>query len=120
MFGLVQRRGERYRARQASAFVHDADHCSARQNKLFMTAGAPGGSRITTAVVQVILNRIDFGMQCGRTRSISPASIINGSRTGCIWSAAFLRIRVALLKARGYTVDYSPGCRSWPSGRDPQ
>ena len=33
-----------------------------KDGKLFMTAGAPGGSRISTAVLQVILNVIDFGM----------------------------------------------------------
>ena len=33
-----------------------------RDGKLFMTVGAPGGGRIPTAVLQVILNVIDFGM----------------------------------------------------------
>lgn len=33
-----------------------------RDNKLFMVVGAPGGSRITTGVTEVILNVIDFGM----------------------------------------------------------
>ena len=33
-----------------------------RDGKLFMTAGAPGGSRIPTAVLQVILNVLDFHM----------------------------------------------------------
>ena len=33
-----------------------------KDGKLFMTAGAPGGGRISTAVLQVILNVIDFGM----------------------------------------------------------
>ena len=33
-----------------------------RDGKLFMVVGAPGGSRIITAVMQVILNVIDFGM----------------------------------------------------------
>jgi gamma-glutamyltranspeptidase/glutathione hydrolase len=31
-----------------------------KDGKLFMTAGAPGGSRISTAVLQVILNVLDF------------------------------------------------------------
>ena len=30
--------------------------------KLFMTVGSPGGPRIITAVLQVILNVVDFGM----------------------------------------------------------
>ena len=33
-----------------------------RDGKLFMVVGAPGGSRIITAVLQMILNVIDFGM----------------------------------------------------------
>ena len=33
-----------------------------RNNKLFMVAGAPGGSRITTGVLEVILDVLDFGM----------------------------------------------------------
>ena len=33
-----------------------------RDGKLFMVVGAPGGGRIITAVLQVILNVIDFGM----------------------------------------------------------
>src|SRR5690349_9735265 len=33
-----------------------------KDGKLFMTAGAPGGSRISTAVMQVILNVLDFKM----------------------------------------------------------
>jgi gamma-glutamyltranspeptidase/glutathione hydrolase len=33
-----------------------------KDGKLFMTVGAPGGSRISTAVLQVILNVVDFGM----------------------------------------------------------
>jgi gamma-glutamyltranspeptidase/glutathione hydrolase len=33
-----------------------------KDDKLFLVLGAPGGSRITTAVLQVIVNIIDFGM----------------------------------------------------------
>ncbi len=33
-----------------------------RNNKLFMVVGAPGGSRITTGVTEVILDVLDFGM----------------------------------------------------------
>src|SRR6202043_440854 len=33
-----------------------------RDGKLFLVLGSPGGSRIITAVLQVILNAIDFGM----------------------------------------------------------
>ena len=33
-----------------------------KNNKLFMVVGAPGGSRITTGVTEVILDVLDFGM----------------------------------------------------------
>jgi gamma-glutamyltranspeptidase/glutathione hydrolase len=33
-----------------------------KNGKLFMVVGAPGGSRITTGVMQVILDVLDFGM----------------------------------------------------------
>ena len=33
-----------------------------RDGKFFMVVGAPGGSRIITAVLQTILNVVDFGM----------------------------------------------------------
>ena len=61
MFGLVQGEANAIAARQAAAVVDDADHLL-RDGKLFMVVGAPGGSRIITGVLQVILNVVDFGM----------------------------------------------------------
>jgi gamma-glutamyltranspeptidase/glutathione hydrolase len=79
-----------------------------KDGKLFMTIGAPGGSRISTAVLQVILNVIDFGM------NIQDA--IDAPRVHHQWQPDRLSIErgispdtVALLKSRGYDVDYSPG-----------
>ena len=79
-----------------------------KDSKLFMTVGAPGGSRISTAVLQVILNVVDFGM------NIQDA--IDAPRVHHQWLPDRLSIEraispdtVALLKARGYDVDYSPG-----------
>jgi gamma-glutamyltranspeptidase / glutathione hydrolase len=79
-----------------------------RDGKLFMTAGAPGGSRIPTAVLQVILNVVDFGM------NIQDA--VDAPRFHHQWLPDRLSLEagispdtVALLKARGYEVDYSPG-----------
>ena len=61
MFGLVQ--GE------ANAIAPNKRPLSSmtptiltRDGKLFMVVGAPGGSRIITGVMQVILNVVDFGM----------------------------------------------------------
>ena len=79
-----------------------------KDGTLFMTVGAPGGSRISTAVLQVILNVVDFGM------NIQDA--IDAPRVHHQWLPDRLSIEraispdtVALLKARGYDVDYSPG-----------
>jgi gamma-glutamyltranspeptidase/glutathione hydrolase len=79
-----------------------------KDGKLFMTVGAPGGSRISTAVLQVILNVVDFGM------NIQDA--IDAPRVHHQWQPDRLSIErgispdtVALLKTHGYDVDYSPG-----------
>ncbi len=79
-----------------------------KDGKLFMTAGAPGGSRITTAVAQVILNVIDFGMNV--------QDAVDAPRVHHQWQPDKLSLEhgispdtVALLKSRGYDVDYAPG-----------
>ena len=79
-----------------------------RDGKLFMTVGAPGGSRISTAVMQVILNVIDFGMNVQEA--------VDAPRFHHQWLPDKLSLErgispdtVALLQSRGYDVDYSPG-----------
>jgi gamma-glutamyltranspeptidase / glutathione hydrolase len=79
-----------------------------KDGKLFMTAGAPGGSRISTAVAQVILNVIDFGMNV--------QDAVDAPRVHHQWQPDTLSLErgispdtVALLKSRGYDVDYAPG-----------
>jgi gamma-glutamyltranspeptidase / glutathione hydrolase len=79
-----------------------------KDGKLFMTAGAPGGSRISTAVAQVILNVIDFGMNV--------QDAVDAPRVHHQWQPDKLSLErgispdtVALLKRRGYDVDYAPG-----------
>jgi gamma-glutamyltranspeptidase/glutathione hydrolase len=79
-----------------------------KDNKLYMTAGAPGGSRISTAVAQVILNVIDFGMNV--------QDAVDAPRVHHQWQPDKLSLErgispdtVALLKRRGYDVDYTPG-----------
>jgi gamma-glutamyltranspeptidase/glutathione hydrolase len=79
-----------------------------KDGKFFMTAGAPGGSRISTAVLQVILNVVDFGMNV--------QDAIDAPRVHHQWQPDKLSLEravspdtVALLKARGYDVDYAPG-----------
>jgi gamma-glutamyltranspeptidase/glutathione hydrolase len=79
-----------------------------KDGKLFMTAGAPGGSRISTAVAQVILNVIDFGLNV--------QDAVDAPRVHHQWQPDTLSLErgispdtVALLKSRGYEVDYAPG-----------
>jgi gamma-glutamyltranspeptidase / glutathione hydrolase len=79
-----------------------------KDGKLFMTAGAPGGSRISTAVAQVILNVIDFGMNV--------QDAVDAPRFHHQWQPDKLSLErgispdtVAILKSHGYDVDYSAG-----------
>jgi gamma-glutamyltranspeptidase / glutathione hydrolase len=79
-----------------------------RDGKLFMTVGAPGGSRIPTTVMQVILNVLDFGMNV--------QDAVDAPRIHHQWLPDKLSLErtispdtVSLLKAWGYDVDYSPG-----------
>jgi len=79
-----------------------------KDGKLFMTAGAPGGSRISTAVLQVILNVIDFGMNV--------QDAVDAPRMHHQWLPDKLSLErgispdtVALLKSRGYDVDNAAG-----------
>jgi len=107
MFGLVQgesnaiQPGKRPLSSMTPTIV-------VKDGKLFMTAGAPGGSRISTAVLQVILNVVDFGMNV--------QDAVDAARVHHQWLPDTLSLEhgispdtVALLQARGYTVDYAPG-----------
>jgi gamma-glutamyltranspeptidase/glutathione hydrolase len=75
-----------------------------RGGKLFMVAGGPGGSRIPTAVLQVILNVIDFGMNA--------QDAVDAPRFHHQWMPDRLSLErgfspdtIALLKARGHQID---------------
>ena len=77
-----------------------------RDGKLFMTVGAPGGSRIPTAILQVILNVVDFGMNV--------QDAVDAPRIHHQWLPDRISAErgispdtVALLKARGHDVDYN-------------
>jgi gamma-glutamyltranspeptidase/glutathione hydrolase len=79
-----------------------------RGGKPYLVLGAPGGPRIMTAVLQVLLNVIDFHM------NIQDA--VDAPRFHHQWKPDTLYLEsgispdtVALLQARGHHVDYSPG-----------
>ena len=107
MFGLVQ--GERNAIAPGKRPLSSmTPTILLKDGKLFMTVGAPGGSRISTAVLQVILNVVDFGM------NIQDA--IDAPRVHHQWMPDRLSLEraispdtVDLLKSRGYDVDYNAG-----------
>ena len=79
-----------------------------RDGKLFMVVGGPGGSRIITSVLQVILNVVDFGMNV--------QDAVDFQRFHHQWQPDSLSLEkgfspdtAALLKARGYEVEISDG-----------
>ena len=79
-----------------------------RDGKFFMAVGAPGGARIISAVLQVILNVVDFGMNA--------QDAVDAPRIHHQWQPDKLYLEpgispdtVALLQSRGYDVDHSPG-----------
>jgi gamma-glutamyltranspeptidase/glutathione hydrolase len=76
-----------------------------RDGKLFMVLGSPGGSHIITAVTQVFLNVVDFGMNV--------QDAVDAPRIHHQWlpdqinlERGFSPDTIALLKARGHDVDY--------------
>ena len=79
-----------------------------KDGKLFMLAGAPGGSRIITSVTEVVLNVLDFGMNA--------QDAVDFPRFHHQWKPDKLYLEkaispdtVAILKAKGHDVDYSQG-----------
>src|SRR5262249_46225846 len=79
-----------------------------KDGALFMTVGAPGGSRISTAVLQAILNVIDFRMNV--------QDAVDAPRFHHQWLPDKLSVErgispdtVAILKSRGYDVDNAAG-----------
>jgi gamma-glutamyltranspeptidase/glutathione hydrolase len=79
-----------------------------REGKLYAVLGAPGGTRIPTAVLQVFLNIVDFGM--------NPQDAVDAPRIHHQWNPDRLSVdraispdTVALLKQRGHEVDTAAG-----------
>ncbi|MFM2126028.1 MAG: hypothetical protein RL328_2479, partial [Acidobacteriota bacterium] len=79
-----------------------------RDGQFFMALGAPGGSRIITAVLEVLLNVIDFRMNV--------QDAVDAPRFHHQWQPDSLFLEpgispdtAALLRAKGHTIDLSPG-----------
>jgi gamma-glutamyltranspeptidase/glutathione hydrolase len=103
MFGLVQGEANAIQPnkRPLSSMVPTI---VLRDGKLFMLVGSPGGSRIPSAVLQVILNVIDFGMNA--------QDAVDAPRVHHQWQPDKLYLErgvssdtATLLRARGYTVE---------------
>lgn len=103
MFRLIQGEGNAIQPgkRPASSMVPTV---LTRDGKLFMVVGGAGGSRIPTAVLQVILNVIDFGMNA--------QDAVDAPRFHHQWmpdrismERGFSPDTIALLKARGHEID---------------
>jgi gamma-glutamyltranspeptidase/glutathione hydrolase len=76
----------------------------ARDGKLFMILGAPGGSHIITAVLETVLNVVDFGMNA--------QDAVDAPRFHHQWMPDRLSLErgfspdtIALLRARGHQID---------------
>ncbi len=76
-----------------------------RDGRLYMVAGSPGGPRIITTVLEVVLNVLDFGMNAREA--------VDAPRFHHQWLPDKLVVEpeispdtVALLRARGHTVEF--------------
>jgi gamma-glutamyltranspeptidase/glutathione hydrolase len=103
MFGLVQGEANAIQPRKRP-LSSMTPAIVLRDGKLHMVLGAPGGSRIITAVLQVFLNVADFGMNIQRA--------IEAPRFHHQWKPDVLLVEegfspdtIDLLKARGHTVN---------------
>jgi gamma-glutamyltranspeptidase / glutathione hydrolase len=73
-----------------------------RHGKPFLAVGSPGGATIITTVIQILLNRVDFGMSLPEAIAAPRASQRNAASTQA--EPAFLELpEVAGLQALGHT-----------------
>jgi gamma-glutamyltranspeptidase/glutathione hydrolase len=107
MFGLVQ--GERNAIEPGKRPLSSmTPTILTRDGEFFMALGAPGGSRIISAVLQVILNVVDFDMNV--------QDAVDAPRFHHQWQPDVLQLEqgispdtIHLLEARGHETDHSPG-----------
>ena len=77
----------------------------ARDGKLFMVMGSPGGRTIINTVLLTILNVVDFGMNVAGGDRRRHGSTTSGCPTGsCYERYGLSPDTVALLRARGHDV----------------
>ncbi|MEP7354974.1 MAG: gamma-glutamyltransferase, partial [Acidobacteriota bacterium] len=79
-----------------------------KDGQFFMSLGAPGGPRIISAVLQVILNVVDFGMNV-QDAVDAPRFHHQWQPDRLYMEPAFPDATVESLRSRGHTIDHSPG-----------
>lgn len=75
-----------------------------KDDKLFMVAGAPGGSRIINGVLQVILNVIDFGLNAQEAID-APRFHHQWMPDKLMLESGFSPDTIDILRRKGHTVD---------------
>ena len=75
-----------------------------KENRPYLVLGAPGGSRIITAVLQVILNVIDFGMNVQEAVD-APRFHDQWKPDRLDFEKGFSPDTIAILKAKGHSIE---------------
>ena len=103
-YRLIGERGERARPRQAAASSMSPTFVL-QGRRAQLATGSPGGSRIITTVLQILVNTIDHGLNVAEATNaprardqLWPDEIMRSS-------AAFRPTRSALLQAMGHKVE---------------
>ncbi|RJL30374.1 gamma-glutamyltransferase [Bailinhaonella thermotolerans] len=78
-----------------------------KDGRPLLALGSPGGSTIITTVLQILLNRVDFGMDLPEAVAAPRATQRNTAAT--LAEAGFISEYGAALRARGHVIDPFPG-----------
>ena len=107
MFGLVQ--GEANAIQPGKRPLSTMSPTIAlKDGKLFMVLGSPGGSHIATAVLQVFLNVVDFGMNI--QEAVDAPRVHHQWRPDKLYlEKGFSPDTIAILKSMGHDVTFEPG-----------
>jgi gamma-glutamyltranspeptidase/glutathione hydrolase len=107
LFGLVQGEANAVQPRK-TPLSSMTPTIVLRDGKLYLVVGSPGGPTIINTVLEVLVNVIDFGMNV--------ADAVDAPRLHHQWKPDVLRVErgfspdtVALLKARGHTIEFEGG-----------
>lgn len=71
-----------------------------KDGKTWLVTGSPGGSRIITTVLQMVVNSVDFGMNVAEATN-APASIISGCPMNCASRKVLARTPLSCWSRKG-------------------